>query len=143
MTPDLPDPETRDLVERFLDGTLTPEQSAELTARRNSDQALDRLIAGEEQLHAFVATGAAKTFRPLFEKRVMAQLAEVSTDNGMSSALSFPAAIARLFPRIALPSLSAACLLMAGNYSAAAADTPLLYALIGIPTQAFDLLLLL
>jgi anti-sigma factor RsiW len=135
------DAATRYLVERHLDGSLSPHEAGELAKRCIADPALKRMLANEEKIRALMQRNAELEFQPQFARRVLARLREESAQES-DPLLSLAAALSRLFPRVAVSALSAAGLLMLANWKAAAAAAPLVDALIGLPAQNLDLLLL-
>lgn len=154
------------IIEKHLDGSLTADESEQLDALMKESPALERRIADEETLYRLVRdikpTGFSASFgrnvmrnieeettlqrlvseakpagfKPFFQTRVMQRLAEEEKNAGTFLSQAINEMISRLFPRVAIPAFAAASLVMAGNVGAAAAETPFVDALFGLPSDA-------
>ncbi len=129
----------RALIERYLDGGLTDGDQAEIDALRGHDPAFRDALDAAGALQKTMDLAAEPAFRPGFEGRLMARLSGIEARRGVSVG----DLIGRLFPRVAIPAGAAAALFMAGNLSAAAADTPMVEAMFGLPDLVPDLRILL
>ena len=132
----------RRLIERHLDGALSPDEASDLAQRCLADPELRQDLADEARMRALLRRSSDFRFRPGFAGRVLARLGEQDAAEP-APALSLAAALARLFPRVAVPALTAAVLLMLANWRAATAAASVVDALIGLPAQSVDLLILL
>lgn len=156
----------RHLIEKHLDSSLTSDEREQLERCIAEDPALEQRIADEETLHrlardatpeSFSASFAQRVmehveeenalrrlmsaakpagFKPFFQTRVMRRIAEENQNTGAFLSQAVNEMISRLFPRVAVPAFAAASLVMAGNVAAAAADTPLVDALFGLPDDS-------
>ena len=88
-----------------------------MTDEKSQDDRLDGLMrhAGDRQ------------FKPFFETRVMARLAEAEVKPDLGQSLW------RFFPRVSLPAAATAVFFMAGNYAAASPEANLVEAVFSIP----------
>lgn len=89
-----------------------------MTDEKSQDERLDGLMrqAGDRQ------------FKPFFETRVMARLAEAQVKPDLGQSLW------RFFPRVSLPAAATAVFFMAGNYAAASPQANFVEAIFSIPT---------
>lgn len=130
---------TRRLIEGQLDGSLSPREADELARLCEADPALRTTLAEEQEIRELMRRHADLSFEPNFAQRVLARLGEERDNDTLSS---FAAALATLFPRVAVSSLSVAAVVMVINWKAAAGTAPLVDALLGLPSPNLDLLLL-
>jgi len=133
------DERTQYLVERLVEGRITEDEQNELDAARTNRPEVDRLIAAERELRAIIADARNPEFKPFFEQRVMKRLEEEYMSSARQSEASFfdvdlSAALARLFPRVAMPAFAVSALAMASNAAAATPGVTLTEALFALPT---------
>jgi hypothetical protein len=133
------DQRTEDLVEKLLEGRLDPIEQVELEAKRAENPDLDRFIDAERELRAMIGSRPKPEFEPFFGQRVLKRVFEERENSMRASGQSlfdadFSAALARLFPRIAVPGFALSGLVMASNASAASSGATLAEALFALPT---------
>ena len=128
----------KDLKEKFLSGDLTETEQAELNALRRQHASLDAFVVDNQKMEAAVRKASEAAFTPGFENRVMARIAaERQTANDFFS-LEVSDLISHFFPRLAGPAFIAASMIMALNFSTAAAETPFVDALLGLPAPSYN-----
>lgn len=154
------------IIEKHLDGSLTADESEQLDALMKESPALSDALLTKRLCIVLCATLNRLVFPPLsagtscatskrkrlysvsclrqnplgsnrfFQTRVMQRLAEEEKNAGTFLSQAINEMISRLFPRVAIPAFAAASLVMAGNVGAAAAETPFVDALFGLPSDA-------
>ena len=128
------DQRTEDLVEKLLEGRLDPIEQVELEAKRAENPDLDRFIDAERELRAMIGSRPKPEFEPFFGQRVLKRVFEERAKGQTLFDVDFSAALARLFPRIAVPAFALSGLAMASNASAASSGATLAEALFALPT---------
>lgn len=157
----MPDNRTDELIEKFLDGSLSEPEQAELDtlAERNPEiaqriakaQALNQAMRVSAEnwfgpsfaegvsdaltLEDQLATARPDSFAPFFEVRVMRAIADEGKSTSGFFTTELSDMLSRMFPRIAVPAAAAAGFAMAANVSVAEVDTTLVDALFGLPTE--------
>ena len=127
-----------ELVDKVLAGTLTDAERAIVDRLTREDQAFAGLLARDRKLTTMVGDGATAAFRPGFDRRVMARIAEERRTADDFFSVEVSDLISHFFPRLVGPAFVAASMLMAFNFSTASAETPLMAALLGWPAPAYD-----
>ncbi|MEL6323569.1 MAG: hypothetical protein AAFQ84_05000 [Pseudomonadota bacterium] len=116
------------LLERHLDGTLSPEDHAVFDALIATDPDFARAVSEADTVQA-AFEDCDPTFAPFFETRVMARVTALA-----SPTLSDIIDLAwRMFPRMALPASALAAVFLALNIGAAGADASFVDSLFGLP----------
>ncbi|MEO0440776.1 MAG: hypothetical protein AAF067_07865 [Pseudomonadota bacterium] len=133
------DEHIQNLVERFVEGRLSPDEETALDEIRQDRPELEKLIAAERELRSMLETGTTPAFRPQFDQRVMKRIEEENASPAFAVAqgfsdVDFARALSRLFPRVATPAFALSAFAMAGNASAATPGGSLFEALFGLPT---------
>lgn len=123
------------LIEQYLDAALTQEEQKEFDLLRAEHSDLDQRIAEERRLHDAMQGAKSEGFKPFFEARVMRRIAEEQKGVGTSSDLQFTDLILKMFPRVAVPALVGACVVMSVNFNAADDGTSFVDALFGLPPE--------
>ena len=121
----------RVLLERYLDGSLTPTELETFKALRSHDPTFDASVVDAEALGRVVEGSGPLGFQPGFEARVMAQI------NARAAFVSDDAMMLlwRMFPRVAVPASALTVLIMLNNYLGAPAGASILEALFGLPAR--------
>lgn len=152
------------LVEKFLDGDLNTEESAELEALCTSDAGLRQRIEDDVMVRSLLRDAAVRNFAPSFaddivdsiaseaaltallsahktpgldagfERRVMATVKAEARQQGQFFNAELGEALTRFFPRIAAPVALAVSIAVVMNVSAAETGAPLIDVLLGLPS---------
>lgn len=126
------------LIERLVEGRISPEEEAELNAIRQDRSELENLIAAELELRSILMSQPTPSFRPSFDQRVLNRIEEENAllTRPVSQSffdVDFAQAIGRLFPRVVTPAFALSVFAMASNASAATPGSSVLNALFGLP----------
>lgn len=116
------------LIEKSLDGSLKPEEQAALSILCKQDHSILERIEKARVLKRQLDGMENKSFKPGFSNRVMRR---INAQKGPS----FDDLIAQFFPRVAVPAIAIACLLMISNVMLVSTDTPLLEALFALSNE--------
>ncbi len=132
---------TQYLIERYLDAVLTPEEHSEFDDLRASHPALEQQISDGKALRNLLQSAKPDSFNPFFQSRVMRRINQEHESTGALFSQQLADAISQLFPRVAALSLAMAGLLMISNFIAATNETPLIDALLGLPTDSPEVMM--
>ncbi|NNE56483.1 MAG: hypothetical protein HKN36_00085 [Hellea sp.] len=130
---------TQYLIERAIDGNLTSEEQQELQDLKTLYPELESQISAELSLANLIQAQAPSSFGPKFHAMVMEQIAREAENRPVLLDTDFVDRLWNLFPKIGLPSLGTACLFMVANANAAAAETPIIDALFGLPSEPLQM----
>ncbi len=130
---------TQYLIECAIDGKLTSEEQQELQDLKTLYPELESQISAEVNLANLMQGQAPSSFGPNFHAKVMDQIAREAQSHTVLFDADFVDRLWNLFPKVGLPSLGAACLFMVANASAAAAETPIIDALFGLPSEQLQM----
>lgn len=130
---------TQYLIERAIDGNLTSEEQQELQDLKTRHPELENQISAEVNLANLIKGKASGSFGPEFHAKVMEQIARKAKNRPILLDADFVDRLWNLFPKVGLPSLGTACLFMVANASAAAAETPIIDALFGLPSEQLQM----
>jgi len=130
---------TQYLIERAIDGNLTSEEQQELQDLKARHPELENQISAEIGLANLMKGQAPSSFGPDFQAKVMDQIAREAESHPVLFDADFVDRLWNLFPKVGLPSLGTACLFMVANASAAAAETPIIDALFGLPSEQLQM----
>ncbi len=126
------------LIERFVEGRISPEEQATLDEMKQRQPELEKLITAERELRSILVSGPAPTFRPQFDQRVMNRIEEENAPAPNPAPqgffdVDFVPALGRMFPRVATPAFALSAFAMASNASAATPGSSVFEALFGLP----------
>ena len=130
---------TQYLIERAIDGNLTPEEQQELQDLKMRQPELENQISADVNLAKLMQGQAPSSFGPEFHAKVMRQIAGESENRPSLFDRDFVDRLWSLFPKVGLPSLGTACVFMFANASAAAAEIPIIDALFGLPSEQLQM----
>jgi len=130
---------TQYLIERAIDGNLTSEEQQELQDLKARHPELESQISAEVNLANLMKGQASGSFGPDFHAKVMDQIAKEAENRPVLLDTDFVDRLWNLFPKVGLPSLGTACVFMVANASAAAAETPIIDALFGLPSEQLQM----
>ena len=130
---------TQYLIERAIDGNLTPEEQQELQDLKTLYPELERQISAEVDLANLMQGQAPSSFGSDFHAKVMDQIGREAESRPVLLDTDFVDRLWHLFPKVGLPSLGTACLFMFANASAAAAEIPIIDALFGLPSEQLQM----
>lgn len=130
---------TQYLIERVIDGNLTSEEQQELQDLKTLYPEMESQISAEVNLANLMKGQATSSFGPEFHAKVMEQIAREAENRLILIDANFVDRLWNLFPKVGLPSLGAACVFMFANASAAAAETPIIDALFGLPSEQLQM----
>ena len=130
---------TQYLIERVIDGNLTSEEQQELQDLKTLYPEMESQISAEVNLANLMKGQATSSFGPEFHAKVMEQIAREAENRLILIDADFVDRLWNLFPKVGLPSLGTACLFMVANASAAAAETPIIDALFGLPSEQLQM----
>ena len=130
---------TQYLIERAIDGNLTSEEQQELQDLKKLYPELESQISAELSLANLMQAQAPNSFGPEFQAKVMKQIAREAENRPMLIDADFVDRLWNLFPKVGFPSLGTACLFMVANANAAAAETPIIDALFGLPSEPLQM----
>lgn len=105
----------RDLLNRYLDGRLAPDDVERLNERLAAEETLHSQLARARRLRETVSAARADSFAPFFSDRLMRRL--LATRGG-TAADAFYSALQTAFTRTAVASLVVAGMLAAYNFAA-------------------------
>ncbi len=153
------------LIEKFFENSLTQPERAELDARAAGDPALKRRleedafvraalqsapdyqfgpafseriardIEDEERLARLLSAHGAQGFKPSIAPRVIRTIAKDQVREPDILNFEVGETLGKLFPKIAAPVAAAAGLAIFSNVSAAAAGTPVIDSMLGLPGE--------
>lgn len=127
--------EKQALIERWLDDTLTSEQKIAFDALVETDPDMARRCDDARSLAAVGEDAAPLVFDAGFEGRVMARIRAQDRE----APVTIASLIEQLFPRVTAPAGALAAIFMVGNVNAAAAQTPFIEAMFGLPGPIPDI----
>ena len=130
---------TQYLIERAIDGNLMSEEQQELQDMKTLYPELESQISAEVNLANLMKGQATGSFGPEFHAKVMEQIFWEAENRPTLIDADFVDRLWNLFPKVGLPSLGTACLFMVANASAAAAETPIIDALFGLPSEQLQM----
>ncbi|MAW53316.1 MAG: hypothetical protein CME01_10855 [Geminicoccus sp.] len=130
---------TQYLIERAIDGNLTPEEQQELQDLKTLYPELESQISAEVNLANLMKGQASASFRPEFHAKVMEQISREAENQPPVFDADFVDRLWNLFPKVGLPSLGTACVFMFANASTAAAEIPIIDALFGLPSEQLQM----
>lgn len=132
------DEHIQDLIERFVEGRISPEEQATLDEMKQRQPELEKLIMAERELRSILVSGPAPTFRSQFDQRVMSRIDQENAPAIDPASpgffdVDFARGLGRMFPRVATPAFALSAFAMASNASAATPGSSVFEALFGLP----------